>query len=102
MATFEVETSGLWKSAQITETLSDAYGRLASVLRSYAGSADATGNASSTEALRSFITQWSEELAAESEALATMAHDLRAAAAIYESTEIFAADSFAGGPAARS
>ena len=102
MATFDVETGELWKSAQASETLSGSFGRLASVLGSYAGSADATGNASSTEALRSFITQWSKELAAESEAFATMAHDLRAAAAIYESTEIFAADSFSGGPAARS
>ncbi len=102
MATFDVETGEMWKSAQACDTMSESFGQLASVLRSYAGSADATGNASSTEALRSFITQWSKELASESEALATMAHDLRAAAAIYESTEIFAADSFVGGPAARS
>jgi hypothetical protein len=94
MATFDVDTMQMWRSAAESEELSTVLERLGTILRSLAGSAGATGVATSSTALQAFIVQWSAEVTAEARANATMAADLRAAAALYESTEVFAAGSF--------
>ncbi len=94
MATFDVETSQMWHAAGQTAQFSDALRQLASVLADQAEVAPATGDPTSAAALRGFITQWSSELAAEAKSLENTAHDLRAAAALYESTEGLAAASF--------
>ncbi len=94
MATFDVETAEMWRAAAQTEQFSGALRELASVLAAQAELAPAAGDPTSAAALRDFIAQWSSELATEAKELATMAHDLRAAAVLYESTEGLAATSF--------
>lgn len=97
MATFDVDTSQMWQAAETTDAASQLTNQLASVLRSLADSAGATGEISSASALQSFILGWSAELAAEADAQLAMASDLRAAAALYDSTETLATASFTPG-----